>query len=139
MQTRAQYDQAKMFANLFAGGDHGFGIYDPNLPNRDYDFKHHAPTLATYLAHLEGRISIGIVPITRTGLTKFGVLDLDDHHKKPKGYKFNYNLLLKKIKFLKLPLTVFKSKSGGAHCYLILDTFYKAIDVRHILKKCLML
>jgi len=135
MQTRAQYDQAKMFANLFAGGDHGFGIYDPNLPNRDYDFKHQAPTSATYLAHLEGKISMGVVPINRTGLTKFGVLDLDDHHKKPAGYKFNYDLLLKKIKFLKLPLTVFKSKSGGAHCYLFLDTFYKAIDVRHILKK----
>ena len=134
MQTRAQYDQAKMFANLFAGGDHGFGIYDPKLPS-GYKFENQAPTSGTYLAHLEGKLSMGIVPINRSGLAKFGVLDIDDHHKKPAGYKFNYDLLLKKIKFLKLPLTVFKSKSGGAHCYLFLDKFYKAIDVRHILKK----
>ena len=135
MQTREQYDQVKLFSSLFAGGDHGFGIYDPNLPDRDYDFKHHAPTLGTYLAHLEGKISIGIVPITRTGLVKFGALDLDDHKKGDVKKDFNYDKLLKKIKFLRLPLTVFKSKSGGAHCYLFLDRFYKAVDVRHILKK----
>ena len=134
MQTREQYDQVKLFSSLFAGGDHGFGIYDPSLPG-GYEFKHQPPTSGTYLAHLEGKISIGIVPINRSGLAKFGVLDIDDHHKKPQGYKFNYDLLLKKIKFLKLPLTVFKSKSGGAHCYLFLNKFYKAIDVRHILKK----
>ena len=134
MQTREQYDQTKLFSSLFAGGDHGFGIYDPKLPS-GYKFENQAPTSGTYLAHLEGKISMGIVPINRSGLAKFGVLDIDDHHKKPAGYKFNYDLLLKKIKFLKLPLTVFKSKSGGAHCYLFLDKFYKAIDVRHILKK----
>ena len=134
MQTREQYDQAKLFSSLFAGGDHGFGIYDPKLSS-GYKFENQAPTSGTYLAHLEGKISMGIVPINRSGLAKFGVLDIDDHHKKPQGYKFNYDLLLKKIKFLKLPLTVFKSKSGGAHCYLFLDKFYKAIDVRHILKK----
>ena len=134
MQTREQYDLAKLFSSLFAGGDHGFGIYDPKLPS-GYKFENQAPTSGTYLAHLEGKISMGIVPINRSGLAKFGVLDIDDHHKKPAGYKFNYDLLLKKIKFLKLPLTIFKSKSGGAHCYLFLDKFYKAIDVRHILKK----
>jgi len=134
MQTREQYDQTKLFSSLFTGGDHGFGIYDPKLPS-GYKFENQAPTSGTYLAHLEGKISMGIVPINRSGLAKFGVLDIDDHHKKPAGYKFNYDLLLKKIKFLKLPLTVFKSKSGGAHCYLFLDKFYKAIDVRHILKK----
>ena len=42
---------------------------------------------------------------------------------------------MKKIKFLNLPLTLFKSKTGGAHAYLFLDKFYKAGDVRHILKK----
>lgn len=140
MQTREQYEEAKMFANLFAGGDHGFGIYDPNLPNRDYDFKHYAPTIETYLAHLEGKISMGVVPITRTGLTKFGVLDIDDHkNDKTKPVipwsKEKYQKLLNKIKYLKLPLTVAKSKSGGAHCYLFLDKFYKAADIKKILNK----
>jgi len=76
MQTRAQYDQAKLFHNLFAGGEHGYGVIDTTKAS-GYDFKHYAPTLETYLAHLNGEISIGIVPITRSGLTKFGALDID--------------------------------------------------------------
>ena len=125
---------SKLFYNLFEGGTHGFGLIDKTKPT-GYDFKHHTPTEKTYLAHLEGKVSLGIVPITRTGLTKFGVLDFDDHKKGGIKKDFNYNLLLQKIKFLKLPLTLFKSKSGGAHAYLFLNKFYKAGDVRHILKK----
>ena len=124
----------QLFHKLFAGGELGFGIIDKTKPT-GYDFKHYAPTLETYLAHLEGRISMGIVPINRSGLTKFGVLDIDDHKKGGVKKDFDYNKLLKKIKFLKLPLTVFKSKSGGAHCYLFLDKFYKATDIKKILNK----
>ena len=129
----------QQFADLYAGGDHGFGLIDKNRKS-GYDFKHQAPTLETYLAHLEGRISIGIVPINRSGLTKFGVLDIDDHKKdktKPvvPWSKEKYQKLLDKIKFLRLPLIVSKSKSGGAHCTMFLDKFYKAVDVQHILNK----
>ena len=80
MQTREQYDQAKLFAGLFKGGDHCYGLYDKKYPN-DYITAKKSPTLENYLAHIEGRISIGIVPITRTGLSKFGALDIDDHKK----------------------------------------------------------
>ena len=125
---------SKLFYNLFVGGDHGFGLIDKNSPT-GYVFKHSIPTYETYLAHLKGKISLGIVPMNRSGETKFGCIDFDDHHKKPTGYKFNYDKLLKKIKFLKLPLTVFKSRTGGAHAYMFLDQYYKAVDVRHILKK----
>ena len=135
MQNKAQAEIAKLFQKIFAGGDHCFGIHDPSNPNKDYDYKFRAPTLEDFTDHLEGKTSMGIVPINRAGLAKFGVIDFDDHHNKPEGYKFNYDLLLKKIKFLNLPLKVFKSKGGGAHGYLFLDKFYKAVDVRHILKK----
>ena len=129
----------KLLHNLFEGGEHGFGLFG-KFPNgdgtfRDYDFKHRAPTLEDFKDHLEGRKSMGVVPITRTGLAKFGVLDIDDHKKGGVKNDFDYNKLLKKIKFLKLPLTVFKSKSGGAHCYLFLDKFYKATDIKKILNK----
>jgi len=126
--------EAELFFKLFEGGTHGFGLIDKTKAT-GYDYKHIPPSFEHYLAHLEGRLSLGIVPINRKGLTKFGVLDIDDHKKGGIKKDFDFNKLLKKIKFLKLPLTVCKSKSGGAHCYLLLDTFYKAIDVRHILKK----
>ena len=42
MQTRDQYKLAQVFHNLFAGGDHGFGLIDKTKPS-GYDFKHYAP------------------------------------------------------------------------------------------------
>ena len=126
--------EAELFEKLFRGGNHCHGLYDKKYPN-DYITKPYMAEVTHYQEHLEGKKSIGIVPITEFGFAKFGVLDIDDHKKKGIKKDFDYNKLLQKIKFLKLPLTVFKSKSGGAHCYMFLDKFYKAIDVRHIMKK----
>jgi hypothetical protein len=39
------------------------------------------PTTKLYQQHLEGKISLGIVPITDKGNCRFGALDLDDHKK----------------------------------------------------------
>ena len=131
--------EAELFHNLFEGGTHGYGLIDKTKAS-GYDYKHITPSFEHYLEHLEGKISLGIVPINRKGLTKFGVLDIDDHKKdktKPAvpWTKKKYQKLLDKIKFLRLPLTVSKSKSGGAHCTMFLDKFYKAGDVQHILNK----
>ena len=119
------------FSEIFAGNKDGYGLYQ--------DGKHifvKKPVIKElYNQHLTGKISLGIVPIRADNKCKFGALDLDDHKKGGIKKDFDYNALLKKIKFLKLPLTVFKSKSGGAHCYLFLNQFYPAKDVRHILKK----
>ena len=131
MQTKEQFELAKAFEKLFSGLQRGYGLLHGDV----YRYVKGQPTTELYQQHLEGKISLGIVPITDKGNCRFGALDLDDHHKKPEGYKFDYNTLLKKIKFLKLPLTVFESKSGGAHCYLFLDQYYTADNVRHILKK----
>ena len=138
MQTKAQYEEAKLFESLFRGGNHCHGIYNPN--SNQYLTKKEMAEVSHYLAHLAGKVSIGIVPLTESGYTRFGAID-DDTHKKDKTKPVvpwtqeKYKKLLDKIKFLKLPLTVGKSKSGGAHCYLLLNKFYKAEDVRHILKK----
>ena len=138
MQTKAQYEEAKLFESLFRGGYHCHGIYNPD--SNQYHTKKEGVGVSHYLAHLEGKVSIGIVPLTESGYTRFGAID-DDSHKKDKTKPVvpwtqeKYKKLLDKIKFLKLPLTVGKSKSGGAHCYLLLNKFYKAEDVRHILKK----
>ena len=131
---REPNNDIERFELLFRGGNHCHGLYDKKYPN-DYITKPDMAEVTHYRDHLEGKISIGIVPITVSGVAKFGVLDIDDHKKKGIKKDFDYNKLLQKIKFLKLPLTVFKSKSGGAHCYMFLDKFYKAIDVRHIMKK----
>ena len=126
-------NNAKQFQELFTGLQRGYGILHAD---GTYKYVKEQPTPELYQQHLEGKISLGIVPITDKGNCKFGALDFDDHKKdKNNIQKFDYNRLLEKIEFLNLPLTVCKSKSGGAHCYLFLNTYYLASDVRHILKK----
>ena len=124
--------QTNNFYSLFQGLQRGYGIIDAH---GEYAYKYGTPDPELYKQHLEGKLSLGIVPINEDSKCKFGCLDFDDHKKGGVKKDFDYKTLLDKIKFLKLPLTVFKSKSGGAHAYLFLDKFYKAIDVRHILKK----
>jgi len=131
MQSKEQFELAKVFEKIFSGLQRGYGL----LHGDEYRYVKGRPTTELFQQHLDGKISLGIIPITDKGNCRFGVIDDDSHKKGGVKKDFDYNTLLKKIKFLKLPLTVFKSKSGGAHCYLLLDQYYKAGDVRHILKK----
>ena len=124
MQTKDQFELTKAFAKIFSGFQRGYGLYDPTSP-KDYDFKHNPPTIELYQQHLEGKISLGIVPITDKGNCRFGALDLDDHKKdKNNILKFDYKTLLEKIKFLKLPLVVCRSKSSTSTklSYCLLST-----------------
>ena len=137
MQTRDQHELAKALQHMYSGLERTHGIW---TAKKGYEFIHTKVTLEHYIDHIAGRMSLGIIPITDNDLCKFGAID-DDSHKKDKTQpivpwtKEKYKKLLDKIKFLKLPLTVTKSKNGGAHMTLHLDKFYKAKDVRHILKK----
>ena len=119
------------FSEIFAGNTNGYGLYNDGK----HIFVKKPVTKELYNQHLTGKISLGIVPIRADGKCKFGALDLDDHKKGGIKKDFDYVALLKKIKFLKLPLVVCKSKSNGAHCYLFLTEWTSAADVRHILKK----
>ena len=126
-------NNAEQFQKRFTGNQRVHGILDAN---GNYKTVKGQPTLELHQQHLTGQCSLGIVPITDKGNCKMGALDFDDHKKDKNNIKkFDYNKLLEKIKFLNLPLVVCKSKSGGAHAYLFLDTYYKAGDIRHILKK----
>ena len=119
------------FHDIFQGRKTAYGVNDNG---KHYLIKSDVtPELMD--KHLLGAISIGRIPIREDNTCKLGAIDLDDHKKGGVKKDFNYKKLIEKIKLLKLPLTVFKSKSGGAHCYLFLDKFYPARDVRHILKK----
>jgi len=122
----------EQFPKIFAGLQRGYGIL---RTDGTYQYVKGPLTPALYQQHVDGQISLGVVPITENSTCRWGTIDLDDHHNKAEGYKFDYKGLIDKINFLNLPLVVFKSKSGGAHCYLFLDQYYKAGDVRHILKK----
>jgi hypothetical protein len=79
--------------------------------------------------HLSGvGVSLGIFPVREDGTCKWGAIDIDKN-------AFNYHELLLKIRKLKLPLIMFRSKSGRAHVYLFMKDFTSAKEVQLVMKK----
>ena len=65
-----------------------------------------------WLNHLQGKEpSLGIIPIADDNKCRWGCIDIDSYA------GFDHQKLINKIKLLKLPLIVFRSKSGGAHVF----------------------
>ena len=136
MQTRSQHEEAKIFANLFAGMTKSFITKDKD---NNYETIHREITLEDYQDHIKGNVSIGVEPRNDSSNCRFGMLDFDGHKSNKKDVrpftKGQIKKIIDKINFLELPLSVFKSNSGGLHAHLFFDDWYPAKDVRHILKK----
>jgi hypothetical protein len=74
-------------------------------------------------AHLTGKEGLGIVPVDDEGFTKFGAIDVD-------VYDLNLENLESRVRKTKMPLTVCRTKSGGAHLYLFMKDPTPASFVR---------
>ena len=75
--------------------------------------------------HLQGiEPSLGIIPINDDNKCRWGCIDIDSYA------GFDHKKLINKIKELKLPLIVFRSKSGGAHVFLFTEVPVEAKIVR---------
>jgi len=78
-----------------------------------------------WLSHLQGKEpSLGIIPINDNNKCRWGCIDIDSYA------GFDHKKLINKIKSLKLPLVVFRSKSGGAHVFLFTEVPVEAKIVR---------
>lgn len=78
--------------------------------------------------HLSGKgNSVGIIPINEDNKCKWGCIDVDQ-------YPLDHKLLVEKIRRLKLPLVVCRSKSGGAHCFLFAEDWVEARDMQKALQ-----
>ena len=78
-----------------------------------------------WLKHLQGaEPSLGIIPINDENKCRWGCIDIDSYA------GFDHKKLINKIKLLKLPLVVFRSKSGGAHVFLFTTVAVEAKLVR---------
>ena len=138
MQTRPQYEEvkAKAFARLFAGMTRSFITKDKDNNYLTHD---RTITLEDYQDHINGNVSIGVEPRNDSSKCRFAMLDFDGHKSNKKDVrpftKGQIKKIIDKINFLGLPLSVFKSNTGGLHAYIFFDDWYPAKDVRHILKK----
>ena len=78
--------------------------------------------------HLSGKGNgLGIIPINEDNMCKWGCIDVDQ-------YPLDHKLLVQKIRKLKLPLVVCRSKSGGAHCFLFSKEWVEAKDMQKSLQ-----
>jgi len=105
------------FMALFSGNDTARGVF---IPSGKLDEKgkvlgqvfteRSMPTDEHYMAHLEGKKGLGIVPIRTDSKCTFGVIDVDDTKQ--------FSILPKIITKHSFPLIPFRSKSGGLHLYV---------------------
>ena len=84
---------------------------------------------ALWEGHLSGKgRSVGIIPINEDNKCVWGCIDVDQ-------YPLDHKLLVEKIRKLKLPLVVCRSKSGGAHCFLFTTDWIDAKDMQSTLQQ----
>ena len=101
------------FKDLFSGGTHAYGRSDGHSRTIKEDL-----TFDDYEKHLRGEISLGVIPIRKSGFCNFGAIDLDT--------QVNFEDVEGAIKNQNLPLLACRSKSGGAHLY----TFFGGMGIQ---------
>ena len=68
-------------------------------------------TLKLWENHVAGKEGLGIIPIDDDACVHWGAIDIDD-------YDLDIIKLVERVEETKLPLTVFTTKSGGAHVFV---------------------
>jgi hypothetical protein len=110
---------AEQFMTLFAGFEDAYGTFEIT-DTRERDGKqtgkvtlnHKKLTVDTWKDHLNGKRSLGIVPIRSDSTVFFGAIDIDD-------YTVDRRALYRGVEALHgLPLVLTTSKSGGVHAWL---------------------
>ena len=123
------------FKNIFEGLKIAYGQYQKG--DRDENGKQKGKAFIVrkqvtddlWKNHIEGKgPALGIIPITESNNCKWGCIDIDE-------YNLNHHDLISRIRNLKLPLVVCRSKSGGAHVFLFTKDFVPAIRMQKTLKK----
>lgn len=83
-------------------------------------------TVEKWEEHLQGKLGVGSIPIRDDATCSWGAIDIDT-------YPLDIPALEAKLKEYNLPLVPCRTKSGGAHLYLFLNTPVAADKVRNYL------
>ena len=115
------------FKKIFTGLDraHGVTVVGESITNgtkiKGKSFVKREPvTDELWQKHLDGKESLGVIPINDDNKCKWGCIDIDSYA------GFDHLKLIQQIDKLNLPLIVFRSKSGGAHVFLFTDEYVSA-------------
>ena len=120
-------DRIQKFKNIFEGLERAHGVTKIGHSNgvgtkvKGQSFVKREPiTDDHWVLHLDGKESLGVIPINDSNQCKWGCIDIDSYA------GFDHKKLIQQIKLLKLPLVVFRSKSGGAHVFLFNENYIDA-------------
>ena len=126
--------ESEKFEYIFRGLELAHGTYSIN-GNRNGKQTGKAQIVRTprttklWEEHLSGEgVAIGIIPINEESQCVWGCIDVDEYT------GLDHEALVKKIRRLKLPLVVCRSKSGGAHIFLFTKDWLTAKDMQETLK-----
>lgn len=112
---RGSVSNVQRFAALFQGNERSYGVFFP--ANQRVKTNQGTATLSNYEDHLSGKLGLGLVPIMDDNKCWFAAIDIDSHKGK-ESITIDLFDLEKKIRDMGFPLTICRSKSGGAHLYL---------------------
>ena len=122
------------FKSIFEGLDIAYGTYQIEGQRQDGKQNGQArvirqpPSDDLWERHLEGvEPSLGIIPIRRDNSCIWGCIDID-------SYPLDHASIVARIRKLKLPLIVFRSKSGGAHVFMFVKTPIPAAEMQSHLR-----
>jgi len=117
--------------SLFEGYKHAYGAYKltgevdhGKVLGKAYSLKGDV-TLELWHDHLMGKQGLGIIPINEDSKVKFAAIDIDQ-------YPLDLHDLNERVQRDKLPLTVCRTKSGGAHLFIF---FTEWIDAKLVQSK----
>ena len=120
-------ENIRVFKSIFEGLDRAHGVTKVGESNGEGNkikgksfVKREPITDELWLKHLQGTESLGVIPINDDNKCKWGCIDIDSYT------GFDHKQLIQKINKLKLPLIVFRSKSGGAHVFLFTSDYVSA-------------
>jgi hypothetical protein len=118
-------------------GQHTFGTFIDGAKEkggRNETVKNTLINDELYITHLEGTgPGLGIVPINYDNMCKFCVIDIDIYDSAV--IKNSALRVIKAIMANNLPVSVFKSKSGGFHLYIFFKDFIPAVKARALAQK----
>lgn len=119
---------AEAFESLFKGSAKAYGVHS----GKSNTTVKKAYTLQDIKDHLNGKKSIGLIPINQDSKCYFGAIDIDDH---TEDASEAIHVLDEKLQKLNLPLILCKSKSKGFHAYIFFKEPTSAKQVRLILTR----
>ena len=117
------------FSTIFRGLElaHGTYVVDKKQANGKHvgqaKIIREPRTTEHWQQHLVGTRSLGIIPINEKNKCVWGCIDIDI-------YNLNHADLISRIRKLKLPLVVCRSKSGGGHVFLFTKDWIPAKDMQ---------